>query len=168
MMILMLGQSRVFFAMARDGLLPITLARVHPRFGTPARITAITGLAVALLAAVVPLAELAKLVNIGTLFAFVLVSLGVIMLRRSRPDLPRAFRMPAVPLLPILAALACLWLMLNLEIDTWIRFVIWLAIGFLVYFGYGRRNARLGLRVEQEVTGAIAQTAEEVAHDHPR
>ncbi|HMA45746.1 MAG TPA: amino acid permease, partial [Frankiaceae bacterium] len=107
-MILMLGQSQVFFAMSRDRLLPAAFSRVHPRFGTPYRTTVATGVAVALVAAFIPLSELAELVNIGTLFAFVLVSAGVVVLRRTRPDLRRAFRTPWVPLVPVLAVLACL------------------------------------------------------------
>jgi APA family basic amino acid/polyamine antiporter len=141
-MILMLGQSRVLFAMSRDRLLPPTLAAVHPRHGTPYKITIGTGVFVAILAAVVPLEELANLVNIGTLFAFVLVSIGVIVLRRTRPDLPRSFRVPLMPVLPIVSALACIWLMLNLPGETWWRFVIWMLLGVLVYYGYSRRKSR--------------------------
>jgi APA family basic amino acid/polyamine antiporter len=141
-MILMLGQSRVLFAMSRDHLLPPTLAKVHPTYGTPSTITIATGVFVAVLAAVVPLEELANLVNIGTLFAFVLVSVGVLVLRRTRPDLPRAFRVPLMPVLPIVSALACLWLMLNLPGDTWLRFFAWMALGVLLYVGYGRRRSR--------------------------
>jgi APA family basic amino acid/polyamine antiporter len=146
-MILMLGQTRVAFAMARDGLLPIGLAKVHPRFGTPSRITLITGVAVAIIAGFVPLSTLAELVNIGTLFAFILVSIGVLILRRTRPDLPRAFRTPAAPVVASLAVLLCVYLMLNLTGATWTRFLIWMALGILVYFGYSRRNSRLGRRV---------------------
>ncbi len=142
-MILLLGQTRVGFAMARDRLLPPVLARVHPRFGTPYIMTLLTGAVVALLAAFVPLRELAELVNIGTLFAFVVVSIGVMALRRTRPELPRAFRTPMVPLVPILAVLACVWLMLNLAGFTWLRFVIWMIIGMVVYFGYSRRRSRI-------------------------
>ncbi|HEY4626172.1 MAG TPA: amino acid permease [Blastococcus sp.] len=141
-MILMLGQSRVLFAMSRDRLLPRGLAAVHPRYGTPYRITLITGVVVAVLAGLIPLGTLAELVNIGTLFAFVLVSIGVIVLRRTRPDLPRAFRVPFVPVLPILSALACIYLMLNLPGETWIRFFVWMAIGVIVYFAYGRGHSR--------------------------
>ncbi|MER7798438.1 amino acid permease [Microbacterium sp. NPDC096154] len=143
-MILLMGQTRVAFAMARDGLLPKALAKTHPRFGTPYRITIITGVVVAVLAAFVPLSTLAELVNIGTLAAFVLVSIGVIVLRRTRPDLPRAFRVPWVPVLPIISAVICFYLMLNLTLDTWIRFIVWLAIGVVVYFLYSRRHSRLG------------------------
>jgi APA family basic amino acid/polyamine antiporter len=142
-MILMLGQSRVAFAMSRDHLLPPYFARAHPRFRTPYRITIITGLVVALMAAFVDLEQLAALVNIGTLFAFVLVSIGVIVLRRTSPDLPRAFQTPLVPVVPILAVLACLVLMIMLPAATWWRFVIWMALGLVVYFLYGRRKSRL-------------------------
>ena len=141
-MILMLGQSRVLFAMSRDHLLPPALARVHPKHGTPYKITIITGVVVAVLAAVVPLTELANLVNIGTLFAFVLVSIGVIVLRRTRPDLHRSFRVPLMPVLPIVSALACLWLMLNLPGETWWRFIVWMVLGVAIYYVYGRRRSR--------------------------
>ncbi|WP_127125327.1 amino acid permease [Georgenia sp. SYP-B2076] len=144
-MILMLGQSRVLFAMSRDHLLPPALGVVHPRYRTPYRITIATGIIVALLAGFVPLGTLAELVNIGTLFAFVLVSIGVIILRRTRPDLPRSFRVPGVPVLPILSAAACLWLMLNLPAETWLRFAIWMVVGLIFYFLYGRRHSRLAL-----------------------
>jgi Amino acid transporters len=143
-MILLLGQSRVFFAMARDGLLPLGFADVHPRFGTPWRTTLLLGVVVAVVAGVIPLRELSELVNIGTLFAFVIVSVGVVVLRHTRPDLHRAFRAPAVPLLPVLSVLASVWLMVNLPIATWWRFAIWMAIGFMVYFLYGRSHSRLG------------------------
>jgi basic amino acid/polyamine antiporter, APA family len=142
-LILMMGQSRVLFAMSRDRLLPAWLSSVHPRFRTPWVISLITGVVVALIATFVPLTTLADMVNIGTLFAFVLVSIGVIVLRRTQPDLPRAFRTPAVPLIPILAVVACVFLMLNLGSLTWWRFVVWMAIGFLVYFGYSYRHSRL-------------------------
>jgi basic amino acid/polyamine antiporter, APA family len=142
-LILLLGQSRVLFAMSRDRLLPGWLSGVHPRYGTPWRISIITGVVVAAIATFVPLATLADMVNIGTLFAFVLVSLGVIVLRRTQPDLPRAFRTPAVPLVPILAVIACVFLMLNLGSLTWWRFVVWMALGFVVYFLYGYRHSRL-------------------------
>jgi APA family basic amino acid/polyamine antiporter len=143
-LILMLGQSRVFFAMSRDRLLPSWLAQVHPRFGTPYRVTIIIGGVVALIAGLVPLSALAELVNIGTLFAFIVVSIGVVILRRTHPELPRSFRVPGSPVVPFLAVLACGYLMLNLPVDTWLRFVIWMLIGFVVYFLYGRRNSRVG------------------------
>ncbi|KLI07686.1 amino acid permease [Mycolicibacterium conceptionense] len=143
--VLMLGQTRVLFAMSRDGLLPRKLA-VTGSHGTPVRITVIVGALVAIAASVFPMGRLEEMVNIGTLFAFVLVSAGVIVLRRTRPDLPRGFRVPGVPILPIAAILACLWLMLNLTGLTWIRFLLWMAIGVLVYFAYGRRHSALANR----------------------
>lgn len=142
-MILLLGQSRVAFAMSRDSLLPPWLGRTHPRFRTPYRITTITGVAVAILAAFTPIATVAELVNIGTLFAFVLVAVGILVLRRTRPELPRAFRTPLVPLVPILTVLACLYLMLNLTGWTWVRFFGWMVIGIVVYFVYSMRKSRL-------------------------
>jgi APA family basic amino acid/polyamine antiporter len=153
-LILLLGQSRVLFAMSRDRLLPPGLATVHPKYGTPYKISLITGVIVAALAGFVPLSTLAELVNIGTLFAFVLVSIGVIILRRTRPDLERSFRVPAVPLLPILSVLACFYLMLNLPGETWLRFAVWMIIGVVVYFGYGRRNSRFSTPGGREDAGA--------------
>jgi APA family basic amino acid/polyamine antiporter len=142
-LILLLGQSRVFFAMSRDRLLPPGFSAVSQRFGTPIRTSITTGVAVALVSTFVPLSELAELVNIGTLFAFMLVALGVVVLRRTRPDLPRAFRCPGVPVIPLLAVLASFYLMLNLPATTWIRFIVWMVIGFVVYFSYGTRHSRL-------------------------
>ncbi len=152
-MILMLGQSRVAFAMSRDNLLPRYFARSHPRFRTPYRITILTGVVVAIMAAFVDLSRLAELVNIGTLFAFVLVSIGVIVLRRTQPNLRRAFRTPLVPIIPILATLACLYLMVSLPVGTWVRFVVWMVLGLVVYFLYSMRASRL----------ARGETAEEAA-----
>lgn len=143
--VLMLGQTRVLFAMSRDGLLPRRLA-VTGSHGTPVRITMIVGVLVAIAASVFPMGRLEEMVNIGTLFAFVLVSAGVIVLRRTRPDLPRGFRVPWVPVLPIAAILACLWLMLNLTGLTWIRFLLWMVIGVVVYAAYGRRHSVLANR----------------------
>jgi APA family basic amino acid/polyamine antiporter len=145
-MILMLGQSRIFFAMSRDSLLPRPLSAVHPTFGTPYRITIIIGVVTALLAGLIPLSALAELVNIGTLFAFVLVSIAVVILRRTRPELPRSFHTPLVPLVPILSVLACLYLMLNLPVETWLRFLIWMVIGVALYFAYGMRHSRVSGR----------------------
>jgi basic amino acid/polyamine antiporter, APA family len=135
--------SRIGFAMARDGLLPKQIARVHPRFGTPAGLTAAITVAVTVVAGFVSLSTLADLVSIGTLFAFLLVSIAVPVLRRTRPDMKRPFRVPLSPVIPIVSALACLYLMLNLSVATWIRFAVWLVIGMVVYLGYGHRNARL-------------------------
>jgi APA family basic amino acid/polyamine antiporter len=142
-LILMMGQSRVFFAMSRDHLLPPVFSRVSRRFQTPYRTTILTGIAVAAIAFLVELKTLAELVNIGTLFAFVVVAAGILVLRRTQPDLERAYRTPWVPLVPILAVLAALWLMLNLPAQTWERFAIWMAVGAVVYFGYGRRHSRV-------------------------
>jgi APA family basic amino acid/polyamine antiporter len=105
--------------------------------------SAITGAVVLVLAAFVPLSELSELTSIGTLFAFIVVSIGVVVLRRTRPDLPRGFKAPLVPVLPIVSVLASLWLMLNLPVVTWVRFLIWMAVGLVVYFGYGMRRAKL-------------------------
>ncbi|MFF4210269.1 amino acid permease [Streptomyces sp. NPDC001796] len=143
-LILLLGQSRVFFAMSRDGLLPRFFSHVHPRFKTPHRPTILLGVVIAVVAGFTSLSELAELVNIGTLFAFIVVAIGVVILRRTRPDLPRAFRTPFVPAVPILSVCASLWLMLNLPAETWLRFAIWLVIGFVVYFLYGRSHSRVG------------------------
>jgi APA family basic amino acid/polyamine antiporter len=143
MMILMLGQSRVFFAMSRDHLLPPVFARVSERFGTPYRTTLVTGAAVAALTFLLSLDTLADLVNIGTLFAFVLVAIGIPVLRRTRPDLERKFRTPLVPVVPILSVLASFYLMLNLPAATWLRFFVWMAVGLVVYFAYGARRSRL-------------------------
>ena len=155
-MILVLGQARVAFAMSRDNLLPQWFARVHPSFRTPYRITIITGVAAAILAFWLPLVTLGELVNIGTLAAFVLVSIGVIMLRRSRPDLPRAFMVPGYPVIPILAALACLFVMGFLTIGTWLRFLVWMALGLVIYFLYSRTHSRLA---REEPAGETAQEA---------
>ncbi|GAA2415535.1 amino acid permease [Actinomadura vinacea] len=151
-LILLLGQSRVFFAMSRDGLLPDWLSAVHPRFGTPYRSTILMGVLAAAMAGFIPLAALAELVNIGTLFAFLVVSIAVVVLRRTRPELHRAFRAPLVPLVPALSVLACLFVMLNLPLETWLRFLAWMVIGFLIYFAYSRRHSHLGA-VHAERTG---------------
>src|SRR5665647_562621 len=143
MMILMLGQSRVFFAMSRDRMLPPMFAKVNQRTGTPVRTTITTGVAVAVISTFVPLSELAELVNIGTLFAFILVAVGILVLRRKRPDLERPFRCPGVPVVPILAILTSFYLMLNLPAATWIRFAVWMVIGLAIYFLYGARHSRL-------------------------
>ncbi len=119
-------------------------AKVHPTLRTPYVITIVVGVLVAILATFTSIDVLAELVNVGTLFAFILVSLGVIFLRRSRPDLERAFRVPWVPVIPVLAALICFYLMLNLAVETWLRFVVWMIIGLLIYAGYGYRHSRVG------------------------
>jgi APA family basic amino acid/polyamine antiporter len=146
-MVLMLGQIRVLFAMSRDRLLPHQLAKTGSH-GTPVRLTVLVGVLVAVAASVFPMSKLEEMVNVGTLFAFVLVSAGVILLRRSRPDLPRAFKAPWVPWLPIAAIVACVWLMLNLTALTWVRFLIWMAIGLVIYLSYGRRHSALANRAD--------------------
>ena len=144
LLVFQLGQPRIFMSMARDGLLPPFLAKVHPRFKTPYVGTIITGLFVATFAAFANIAEVVDLTNIGTLFAFVLVSAGVLVLRRLVPDRVRPFRAPWVPFTPIISILACLYLMFQLPRLTWIRFVIWLLLGMFIYFFYGVRHSRLG------------------------
>ncbi|WP_250008540.1 amino acid permease [Actinoplanes sp. M2I2] len=142
-LVIMYGQTRIFFAMCRDGLLPQRLAKVNQRYGTPARLTIILGVLIAILAALVPLSEIVKLVNIGTLFAFILVNIGVIVLRRTRPEMPRPYRVPWSPLLPLIGIAFAIYLMTDLPWDTWVRFVVWLAIGVLIYWLYGYKNSRL-------------------------
>ncbi|SBS70961.1 amino acid permease [uncultured Microbacterium sp.] len=141
---LLIGATRIIFAMSRDGLLPERLAKVHPTRRTPWLISIIVTAIVAVVAGFTPVGVLEEMVNIGTLSAFILVSVGVIVLRRSRPDLPRGFRVPWNPWLPGLSAVICIYLTLNLTVETWLRFIIWLVLGFVVYFAYSRRNSRLG------------------------
>jgi APA family basic amino acid/polyamine antiporter len=158
-MVLLLGQCRVLFAMARDGLLPRRLARTGSR-GTPVRITVLVAVVVALTAAIFPIGKLEEMVNVGTLFAFVLVSAGVVVLRRSRPDLPRGFRVPWVPLLPIASIAACVWLMVNLTALTWVRFGVWLVVGTAIYVGYGYRHSVQGRRQAEQPAAADRMEAD--------
>ncbi len=148
------GQTRIFYAMSRDGLLPAFFARIWERTKTPALITVTVAALAAVIAAFVPLEEIAKLVNIGTLFAFFLVNIGVIILRRTKPDLERGYRVPFVPFVPISGAALCLFLMKYLEAETWLRFGIWLVIGLAIYAAYGYRNSKLREEAELEVTPA--------------
>src|SRR5437764_7956991 len=143
LLVFQLGQPRIFMAMARDGLLPQYFAKIHPRFRTPHITTIWTGVVVAGVAMVTNIGDLADLTNIGTLFAFILVCFGVNVLRRVDPERPRPFRVPFVPVFPILGILLCLVLMLSLPVMTWIRFVVWLAIGLLIYFLYSVRHSKL-------------------------
>jgi len=144
LLVFQLGQPRIFMAMARDGLLPQYFARIHPRFRTPHITTIWTGVFVGGVAAVVDIGSLADLTNIGTLFAFILVCLGVIILRRTDADRPRPFRVPMSPVFPILGVVFCFVLMLSLPVETWIRFFVWLGIGLLIYFLYGVSHSKLG------------------------
>jgi len=158
---LMIGATRLIFAMSRDALLPMGLAKVHPKYRTPWLITVIVTVAVAAFAGFTPVGVLEEMVNIGTLSAFVMVSIGVIVLRRKRPDLKRAFRVPLSPWIPGASALICTYLMLNLSVETWLRFLVWLAIGFVVYFAYSRRNSRLqtGAPIRPDMLQAMQEGA---------
>jgi APA family basic amino acid/polyamine antiporter len=146
MLVLYYGLTRVFFAMSRDGLLPPFFAEVHPKTKTPVRVIGLCGLIISLIAGFIPLGELAELVNIGTLAAFVLVCLGVVALRIKQPDLPRPFKNPLNPVFPLLGAFSCAGLMAFLPRITWVRFAVWLAIGVVVYFAYSIHHSKLGNR----------------------
>jgi len=142
-LVMLMGQPRIFFSMAHDGLLPAVFAKIHPRFKTPYITTILTGAVAAVFAGLLPLALLGELVSSGTLFAFVIVCLSIILLRKRRPDLPRPFRTPWVPLVPILAAVVCLTQMLALPFDMWSRLIIWMLIGVVIYFTYSRKHSHL-------------------------
>ena len=142
-LVMAFGQTRIIFAMSRDGLLPKRLSTVHPRFHTPFFATWLVGIVFGLIAATIPLNILAELINIGTLAAFTMVSIAVVVLRKKRPDLPRAFRCPGVPYVPALAVILCVGLMTFLSWVTWMAFTIWLVIGLVIYFGYARRRSLL-------------------------
>jgi APA family basic amino acid/polyamine antiporter len=141
MLVQLLAQTRIFYSMSRDGLLPTLFGVIHPRFRTPYLSTILTGAIIAFAAGLLPIGLLGQLVSIGTLLAFVLVCIGVVMLRRTAPDLDRPFRTPLVPTVPILGAVICLAQMIGLPLQTWIRLLIWLVTGLLIYFGYSRRRA---------------------------
>ncbi len=144
LLVFQLGQARVWFAMSRDGLLPKVFSQVHPRFLTPHISTLVAGLFVAIPAGIFDIGTLADLSNIGTLFAFVLVSLGVLVLRKTQPERRRSFRTPLVPWVPVLAILSCIVLMASLPLETWIRFFVWLAIGLVIYLTYSRHHSEFG------------------------
>jgi len=146
LLVFQLGQPRIFFSMSRDGLLPPVMAKVHPKYKTPYVGTILTGVFVAVFAAFANIAEVVDLTNIGTLFAFVLVSVGVIVLRRLEPDRHRPFRVPGVPFTPLISVVACAYLMLQLPAITWKRFGVWLLAGLIIYFAYGMRHSRIGKR----------------------
>lgn len=148
LLVMLYGQTRVFYAMSRDGLIPKVFSNVHPKFKTPYLSTWITGIVVTIVAGLTPIGIVAEMVNIGTLAAFVLVSIAVIVLRHSQPNLVRSFRCPGVPVVPGLAVFACLFLMLQLPEATWIRFGVWLVIGLFIYFLYGQKHSNLALNEE--------------------
>ena len=143
MLVLLMGQSRIFFSMAKDHLLPPLFAEIHPNFQTPYLSSLIVGIAVALMAGLMPIEKLGELVSIGTLFAFVLVCGGVMVLRYSHPEMERHFRCPAVPVVPVAGILVCLALMMGLPLDTWIRLFVWLLMGLAIYFAYGIKHSLL-------------------------
>jgi APA family basic amino acid/polyamine antiporter len=143
MVVMILAQPRIFLSMSRDGLLPPWAGRIHSRYRTPHISTVVTGIAVAIAAGLTPIGTLGNLVSIGTLMAFVIVSLGIVVMRRTRPDLPRPFRMPMVPSLPLLSAAISLLLMAGLPWATWERLILWMGIGVVFYFAYGYRKSRL-------------------------
>ena len=158
MLVMLLGQPRIFFAMAHDGLLPPVAAKIHPRFGTPYVTTIITGIVCALGGGLLPIDILAELTSIGTLFAFVLVSLGVMVLRLKRPELPRAFRVPGGPyVVPILGALTSGVLMYTATTATIVRLFVWMAIGLVIYFGYSRKHSKLRAAAKGEVGLALGK-----------
>jgi APA family basic amino acid/polyamine antiporter len=142
-LVLLMGQPRIFLSMAKDGLLPPVFAKVHPKFRTPYITTIMTGLLCSVMAGFLPLNLLGELVSIGTLLAFTVVCIGVVVLRKTRPDMPRPFRTPLVPLIPILGALICVAQTVLLPSDTWLRLIIWMALGVVVYFLYGRKHSHL-------------------------
>ncbi|HKO16338.1 MAG TPA: amino acid permease [Gemmatimonadaceae bacterium] len=142
-LVMLMGQPRIFFSMSRDGLLPSVFGKVHPRFQTPYVTTIVTGLVAAAVAGFFPIGLLGELVSIGTLLAFVIVCAGVMVLRYKRPNIPRPFRTPLVPVVPILGILICGYMMYGLPVDTWIRLIVWMAIGLIIYFAYGRRHSRV-------------------------
>ena len=139
----MLGATRIWFALARDGLLPGWFAKPHPRYGTPHRPTIVLGVFTALVAGLLPIEEVAKLVNIGVLSAFIVICSSVLILRKRKPDLYRAFRTPLVPLIPLVGIGFSIWLLAELPWVTWEVFLIWVSIGLVVYFGYGIRHSKL-------------------------
>ncbi|MCF0057821.1 amino acid permease [Dyadobacter sp. CY356] len=143
MLVMLLGQSRVFYSMSKDGLLPKFFSAVHPKFSTPWKTNLFFMLFVSIFSGFVPVSDLGHMVSIGTLFAFCLVCVGVWMLRIKRPDLKRSFRTPLVPFVPIMGIVVCLYLMYSLPIESWYRLAIWLALGLAVYFGYGKKNSKL-------------------------
>lgn len=146
MIVMLLGQTRVFFSMSKDGLLPKVFSDVHPKYKTPYKSNMLFAVFVGLFSAFVPVSVVGEMVSIGTLLAFVLVCAGVIVMRKTMPDAPRAFKTPLVPLVPILGIITCVGIMLSLPADTWIRLVVWLLLGLIIYFNYGRKHSKVGNR----------------------
>lgn len=142
-LVMMLAQSRIFYTISRDGLLPKFFSKVHPKYSTPHNSTIVTCIAVGLIAGLLPINVLGELVSIGTLMAFTLVCISIIILRKTRPDVERPFKTPLVPLVPILGVLICLSQMLALPLDTWLRLIVWMVIGFVIYFTYGIKHSKL-------------------------
>jgi APA family basic amino acid/polyamine antiporter len=142
-LVMLLGQSRVFFSMSRDGLLPKVFSDIHPKFQTPWRCNLIFMIFVSLFSGFLPISKLGHMTSIGTLLAFVIVCIGVLVMRRTNPDAPRPYRTPLVPVVPILGVLVCLAMMASLDWETWVRLVVWLAIGLCIYFGYSIKNSHL-------------------------
>jgi APA family basic amino acid/polyamine antiporter len=143
-LVMLMGQPRIFYSMSRDGLLPPVFGKLHPKFQTPYITTIVTGAVAAVVAGMFPIGLLGELVSIGTLLAFVLVCFGIMVLRYTRPNIPRPFRTPMVPVVPILGILICGYMMAGLPSDTWIRLIVWMVLGVIIYFLYGMRNSRIG------------------------
>ena len=144
----LLGQSRVFYSMSKDGLLPQVFSQLHPKFNTPSKSNIVLCIFISLFAGLVPISVVGEMTSIGTLLAFVMVCAGILILRKQQPDAVRPFKTPWVPLVPVLGIVTCLVMMFSLPFDTWLRLFIWLAIGFAVYFGYGKKHSKLRIKKE--------------------